>query len=158
MADLSSFTMDRDAIRGGDWITVGTGDNQFEIRTRGFTPKYRDELNRMRREKARELNQKIKPGMSFYTPDTLPPTVDDKLQGEALADHCVLDVRGLNNGGVPVTADQFKALLRDPEGRQGLLILAIGAASQVGATKQAEREEAEGNSSPASNTPLQEAS
>lgn len=158
MADLGNFVMDRDAIRGGDWITVGTGDNTFEIRTRGFTQRYRDELNRARRDKARELNQKIKPGQQFYTPDTLPPSVDDKLQGEALADHCVLDVRGLNNGGVPLTGDEFRALLRDPEGRQGLLILAIGAASQVGASKQAEREEAEGNSLPASASSSQEAS
>lgn len=153
MANVGAFTMDRDTIRAGEWVQVGTGDDQFEIKTRGFTPEYRDGLNRIRRDAARELNRKLKPGESFYQPADLPPSLDDKCQGQALADHCVLDVRGLTNGGVPVTADQFRDLIRDPEGRQGLLILAIGAANRVGADRKAEREVAEGNSSPGSDTP-----
>jgi hypothetical protein len=116
MADLQAFTMDRDAIRAGEWVPVGTGDDQFEIKTRGFTQAYRDGLNRIRREAARDLNRKLKPGESFYQPDALPPSLDDKCQGQALADHCVLDVRGLNNGGTPVTVDQFRELIRDPRG------------------------------------------
>jgi hypothetical protein len=152
MAKLGSFTMDREAIRSGEWIAVGTGEDQFEIKTRGFTQAYRDGLNRIRREAARELNRRLKPGESFYQPDALPPSIDDQCQGQALADHCLLDVRGLYNGKdaennpVPLGVEQFKELIRDPEGRQGLLILAIGAASRVGADRLAERETAEGNS------------
>jgi hypothetical protein len=146
MADVNTYTVDKSAIRGGEWVSVGTPPQDFEIRTRGFTPAYRDGLNSLRRHASRELNRKLRPGDVFYTPDTLPPTVDDQCQGQALADHCVLDVRGLTSGGEPVTGDQFRDLLREPEGRQGLLILAIGAAATVGNSRQAEREEAEGNS------------
>ncbi len=149
MADLNDFIIDRDAVRDGEWITVGDGGNTFEIRTRGFTPKYRDALNALRRHAARDLNRKLQPGDAMYSADTLPPSADDRCQGQATATHCVMDVRGLTSKGVAVTVEQFRDLLSDPEGRTGLLILAIGAASRVGTDRKEETAVAEGNSLPA---------
>jgi hypothetical protein len=145
MPDISSCTADRDVMRSGEWVPVGTGDDRFEIRTRGFTQAYRDGLNRLRREAARELNRKLKSTDLPHTPEMLPPSVDDRCQGQALADYCVIDVRGLTNGGQPVSADEFKALLRDPEGRQALVVFALQAAIEVGRARTEQKEIAEGN-------------
>jgi hypothetical protein len=152
MANLSALTLDRDAVRHGDWVEVGAGENVFEIRTRGITQAYRDGLNRLRLTAVRELNRNNKPGQPFYTPELLPPSVDDRCIGQALAEHCVIDVRGLYDGkdenGQPrsVTVDEFRELLRDPEGRSILVSWTMQAAGSVGQARQEERKEAEGNS------------
>lgn len=145
MTDLSEFVTDRDVVREGDWITVGRGDKTFEIRTRGMWKGFRDYVAGLRLEAARELNSKLGPTDVRYTPDTLPPSLDDKCQGRAAADRCILGVRGLMKGGQPVTVEEFKDLLRDPDGRMSLLVVALNGIGAIGATRQEEQKEAEGN-------------
>lgn len=146
MASLTRYRADIARINDGEWITVGQDGDEFEIRTRGFTPRYRDALNQLCRQAAREANRRLQPGQLAYTPDALPPTMFDKCQGQALAEHVTLDVRGLtHDGDRPVTGDELRDMLRDPEQFSGLLVLAIGAAARVHADRQSESTEA-GNS------------
>lgn len=143
MAKLSTFTRDPGRIAEGELIAVGQADDPFMIRTRGFSPAYRDTLARLRLKASREQNRNLQPGQIPTTPDSLPPTVDDRCQAEALNEHCLIDVQGLtNDDGSAVTIDQFKQLLPNSP---GLLFLAIGAASRVGADRAEQTKAAEGN-------------
>ncbi len=150
MANLSSFRANIVAITDGEWVTVNPED-PFEIKTRGFTPAYRDRLNELRRAAARKANRNQAPGQAVYVADALPPTMDDLCQGQALAAEAFLDVRGLTHSdGTAVTADEFKDMLRNAAEYSVLLILAVGAAFHVHSTREEEMVAAKGNSSPAS--------
>jgi hypothetical protein len=147
MATLKNFTAPTHAINEGEWVDVGTGDELFRIKTRGFTRKYRDKLNALRREAVRAANRRLPPGETFFTVDTLGPNDEDRCQAIAIADEAFLDVQGLTNeGGGVVTAEMFREMLRDPETFGALLVLAIGAASRVHTGRQDEAQAAEGNS------------
>lgn len=145
MPKLSDFIPDTSAVTGGEAITVGPVGKSFEITTRGFTPAYRDRLSALRREAARTLNRTLQPGAAPYRPDTLPPTVEDKCLGQALAEECIQGVAGLDgDDGQPVTIDQFRALLTSGDA-PFLTALAVGAASRVGENRAEEAKAAEGN-------------
>ena len=159
MASLSKFRRDVAAIRGGEWVEVGIFDNVFRILTRGATQEFRDGLSRLRRDAAAELNRHLRPGQDRYTELTLPPTMDDALHGRAIADHCILDVADLNHTdavldgagkvvepAVPVTADEFRAMMRNHEEYGMVISLAYAAIGRVGDKTVAEREAAVGNS------------
>lgn len=122
MASIGAFRLNKDAIAEGEWIEVGADDAKFEIRARGAVSAYRDGLAALREEAARKHNRKARGGETAVTPDRLPPTIDDQCQGMALADHIVLDVRGLDHDdGKPVTVEEYRAMLRDAE-TYGMLI------------------------------------
>lgn len=151
MAKLSGFRINASAVERGEWVKVGNGDLEFEIQTRGYHPRYRDALNTLKRDAARRANRGLQVGQIPYTPDSLPPTMDDACQGRALAEHCIIDVRGLtHDDDSPVTADQFREMIQDREQYLILLILAINAAGSVGAVRAEETEAAIKNSAPAS--------
>lgn len=150
MASLSAFRANVTAINDGEWVEVNPED-PFEIKTRGFTPRYRDKLSALRREAARKANRGLQPGQVPFSADALPPTADDLCQGQALADEVFLDVRGLTHqGGAVVTADEFKDMLRNTAEFSSLLILAMSAAMSVHADREDETKAAVGNSQPAS--------
>lgn len=147
MAKLSAFKLNAAAISDGEWITVGVGADTFEIKTRGFTSRYRDALNSLRRDAARKANRGLVPGATPFTPDSLPPTLDDLCQGEALAQYCVLDVRGLQqDDGTPVSIEDFRQMLTDRDSYVSLLVLALNAASSVGQARTEEAQAAAKNS------------
>lgn len=153
MASLSAFRTDTRAVHDGEWIDVGSGENAFRIKTRGFTPKYRDRLNALKRDAARLANRSIRPGDQPFTVDNLPPTADDMCQGIALSEEAFLDVSGLSHAdGSVVTAEEFHQMLRNPEEFSALLMLAIGAAARVHSDRQIETGAAVGNS-PAASAP-----
>lgn len=145
MAKLSDFSRNADRMREGETIEVGPIGHTFHITTRGFTPRYRDALYDAKMTAARRLNRSQKPGASSYGPDSLPPTEDDRAQGQAIADHCVIGVSGLqHDDGREVTVDEFRAMLAS--GEQPMLIaLAISAAARVGDDRAREHEESVGN-------------
>ncbi len=147
MASLNRIKFDADKIKEGKWVTVEADGEPFDIRTRGFTPRYRDALFRLRMDAVRDLNKGRDPGAERVTVDTLPPTHDDACYGRALAAECFLDVRGLqhSDGGPDVTADQFREMLRDPEFCGPLVILAMAAAGRVTNDRDAQIEAAAGN-------------
>ncbi len=145
MASLSKFKTNVNVVNDGEWITVGTFEDTFKIKTRGFTQSYKDHLNKLRWAAARNLNRNIQAGTPPHGPDTLPPSADDLCQGTALADKAFLDVDGLDAGGTPVTAEQFKEMLKNPEEYSFLISLALSAASQVHAMRTEEAAQAEGN-------------
>ncbi len=151
MADLKAFYQSSRAIQDGEWVTVGFDDaNQFRIRLRGFTAKYRDALDTLRRKAARQANRGQRPGDVIYQPDSLPPSLDDKCQGEALAAHCILDVDGLiDKNDQVVSVAQFRDMLVDEEYR-ALLVLALNAAFRVGQDMQEDADAAVKNSVPVS--------
>lgn len=149
MASLNKFRRDVAAIRSGEWVEVGIGEETFEIFTRGLTPTFRDGYSRMRREAAEELNRTVKPGQTRYTETTLKPSVDDAVTARAIAEFCDLNVRGLYHDEAktqPVTADEFREMLRDTETFPALGGLTYAAALRVTDKSAADRTEAVGNS------------
>ena len=143
MAKLSTFIRDPARIAQGETVAVGSADDPFFLLTRGFSAAYRDMLQRLRLQAAREQNRNLQPGQVPTSPDLLPPSVDDRCQAQALIEHCLIDVQGLDHGdGSPVTIDQLRAMLPD---NPALLSLAIGAAGRVGAQRAEQQEAATGN-------------
>lgn len=109
MAKLSDFSRNQDRMREGETVEVGPIGSTFEITTRGFTPRYRDALHDLKIAAARRLNRGQKPGGLSYNAENLPPSEDDRAQGQAIADHCVLGVNGLqHDDGQDVTLDEFR--------------------------------------------------
>jgi len=132
MAKLSRFTLNRDTVAQGDRIEVGPPGNSFFLTTRGFTPAYRDALHDLARESARRLNADLAPRQIPVTPADLPPSEDDRNQGIALAQHCVLGVEGLeHDDGSPVTVQTLRDMLVSGE-HQALMVMCLRAAGQVG--------------------------
>lgn len=142
MAQLSTFTRDRSVVEKGERIAVGPADAPFFVTTRGFSPAYRDALHKLRMQATREANRTLQPGQVPVTPDTLPPSVDDRCQAQALISHCLQDVDGLDDGAEPVSFDAFCNML--PES-PALLALSIAAAARVGDTRAEQIKAAEGN-------------
>jgi hypothetical protein len=144
--------LDADRIKDGRWVTVEVDGEPFEIKTRGFTARYRDTFQRLRMERVREINRKTDPGAVMVSVDTLPPSVEDLCLGRALADECFLDVRGLleTDDGPAVTKEAFRALLLEPEANRLFLQLAQAAASEVTSDRSALAQANAGNSATAS--------
>lgn len=144
MAKLSNFLRNTKAITDGETVTVGPAGMTFQVTTRGFTLAYRDRLAALRREAARTLNRAQQPGATAYLPDGLPPSTEDKCQGQALADECIIDIAGLDDDGTPVTVEQFRDLIASGE-VPFLTSLAFGAAARVSDSRIGEKAAAEGN-------------
>lgn len=146
MARLSSFTRNQSRVSEGERIVVGPAGEQFGITTRGFTPKYNDTFYALKMDAARRLNRTIVPGAPLYTPDTLPPSEQDKAQGIAISRECVLGVDGLqkDDDGPDITVDEFKAMLESGD-NPVLVFLAISAAGRVGDERKQQNEAAMGN-------------
>ncbi|WP_148301138.1 hypothetical protein [Asaia platycodi] len=67
------------------------------------------------------------------------------MQGQAIAEHCVIDVDGLqNDDGSAITVDAFRKLLASGE-HPMLIALAISAASRVGDEQAQAHRDAVGN-------------
>lgn len=146
MASIKAFRVNVEAVNEGGWVPVGDGDDQFEIKTRGFTGAYRNKVAALRREAARKANRTLPPGSLAYSVDVLPTTLDDECQGQASAEELFLDVRGLSNDDrSPVTADQFRDMLRHPDEYQFLVSYVIQAAAVIHASRVADKEAAAGN-------------
>ena len=145
MAKLSAFSRDRNRVSQGEEIEVGPEGNTFFITTRGFTPAYRDTLYALRLAEARELNRSVRAGAGFYAPDTLPPSNDDLCQGKALAQECVLGVKGLEgDDGQDLTVDAFRDMLSGGQ-YPALVTLSLMAAGRVGAEREEQAKASEGN-------------
>ncbi len=146
MARLSRFTRDGNALNNGQAILVGPEGEQFTITTRGFTADYADRLAALQRAAAIKINTGLTPASpDRVTPDTLPPSVADKCQAQALAEKCILGVADLeNDDGSEMTVEQFKEAVQQRE-NTGLLIMALQAAGSVGLARKALVEDAEKN-------------
>ncbi|CDG39728.1 MULTISPECIES: hypothetical protein [Asaia] len=145
MAKLSAFSRDAGRVQEGETIEVGPPGNTFLITTRGFTPRYRDALYILKNTVASRLNRALQPGATRYTAESLPPTEDDRAQGQAIAEHCVLDVDGLqNDDGSEIGIDAFRQLLASGE-HPMLIALAISAAAKVGEQRTEDHRDAVGN-------------
>jgi hypothetical protein len=145
MAKLSKFRTDSRAIQEGEWIVVGDEYEDLEIRTRGFTDAYFDAQAARQRRAAVSLGGDV---------SKLPSGLRRQINIDCLIQHVVLDVRNLEDDkGQPVTAEQFHALLRDPDYSE-LVVACFSAAGKVGQRRQADLEDAVGNSAAASGTAL----
>jgi hypothetical protein len=135
MIDLKSFRRDATAMRDGDWISPGPEYGPLEIRTRALGPRYRDHVGAAIRAAAKQ----------HLSEERIPAEVRDTIQTEALIATCLQDVRGLADGGTPVTFARFCDLIRDP-GYGELNNAAFVAAGLVGRQQGEERDAALGNS------------
>lgn len=148
MASLTRIVLNADRNKAGAWMPVQVDGAPFEVKVRGFPPAYRDALHKARLEAARTINRKKAPGEDPVTTETLPPSVDEPLLGKALADHVFQEVRGLKHSddGPDVTADEFRALLCDPEVGRVLMGLVQAAAIDLMNARSGEIKSAVGNS------------
>lgn len=147
MASLKSLRVNTDHINAGAWTPVKIDGNEFEIRTRGITMKYRNLLHRLRSDAAKAINRTRDPGSDMVSPDDLPPSVSEACMARAVVDECFLDVRGLthDDDGPAVTAAEFREMLLDVE-QWGLLVYAtLAAANKVTASRDEQAKAAEGN-------------
>jgi hypothetical protein len=137
MARLAQFMIDAKAIEDGEWIRPDEDRyDDLEILTRGHTNAYKDALSRKL--------QKAAVGFQGRA-EKVPSSIRESIVADVVADFLVLDVRNLTGrDGKPVTADQFRALLRDPSCKE-LVEACLTAAQQVGRVKEVEIEDALGN-------------
>ncbi|KAA8387768.1 hypothetical protein FKW31_03780 [Acetobacter sp. DmW_136] len=144
MAKLSSFTRNATAIAEGTPVTVGVTD-QFIIVTKGMTADYADRLWALRRAAVIRYNTGLSVTDVPVTESTLPPSMDDVCQAQALSEKCLIDVQGLeNDDGSPIDIATFNEMITHRENR-ALLGLALQAAASVGRATKEQLKAAEGN-------------
>lgn len=136
MAKLSAFRVNSKAVTEGEWVRIGDEYDDLEIKTRGRTDQYHDATARRQRKAAAGFGGDV---------TKLPLAIRREINVECLIEFVVLDVRNLlDDAGEPVTLDQFRALLRDPDYKE-LVEACYIAAEMVGQRRAAEAEEARGN-------------
>ncbi|UPY35496.1 hypothetical protein [Sediminicoccus sp. KRV36] len=141
MAKFSSFRQNSTLIRNGEWIRVGDEYDDLEINTRGFTDAYYDAQAARQRRAAQKYGGDERKLLTAERRE---------INIECLIEHVLLEppVRNLtDDAGVPVTADQFFDLLRDPDYPE-LFLACFKAAAQVGQQRAGVLDEAKGNSAP----------
>lgn len=135
MIDLKSFRRDGRAMKDGAWISPGPEYGALEIHTAAIGPRYRDHVAGAMRAAAKQ----------HLSEDRIPASVRDAVNTEALISTCLIGVRGLSDGGAPVTFERFCELIRDPEYVE-LNNAAFIAAGLVGRQVAEATEQAVGNS------------
>lgn len=147
MVALSKLTTNRTEIQKPRWVQVETqAGGNFEIEVSGYSAAYRQELFLAQRDRATDLNRALRPGARLYTAETLPPAEFDRINGKLIGTHCVHDVRDLtHDDGTPVTVEEFREIIADPETGGGLLWLTNRAVDSIYARKAEVEAEAEGN-------------
>lgn len=105
MASLKTLKKNLTAINDGEWVsvTLDSGDT-IKVKSRGFTDAYRNAQTR-RHEKAKKSHPN----------GSLPVELRRAINCDLLAQHVFLDIEGLDDDGRPVTAEEVKAILRDPQ-------------------------------------------
>jgi hypothetical protein len=139
MVDLSTFKRDARAMRDGEWVSPGPEYGDLMIHTRALGPRFQD---------ARAARLRAA-GKQFLTEDRIPSEVRDRINTDTLVDECLIDVRGLAEGGKAIDFKRFCELIRDPAYGE-LNNAAFIAAGLVGRSQQADIEAAVGNSQTAS--------
>jgi hypothetical protein len=137
--DINSLKRDARAMRDGEWVSPGPEYGTLEIKTRALGPRFQD---------ARAGAMKLA-ARAHLTEDRIPSEERERIVTEALITECLLDVRGLTEGGQPVDFKRFCVLVRDPAYGE-LNNAAFIAAGLVGRARQAATTDAVGNSLPAS--------
>ena len=105
--ELKKDLIDTAATENGVWQSPGEEFEDFEILTRGFGDKYAD----MKAARMRNLSAPYNGDVS-----KVPNALLRKANVDCLEKHVILDIRGLNNNGEPVTLAAFCELIRSPEG------------------------------------------
>ena len=141
MVDIATFKRDARAMREGEWVSPGEEYGDLEIQCRALAYDYLDLQRAMIKRAAREAGGE----------DRIPSEVMARINTDCLIEKGLLGVRGLTEGGVPVSFARFCEMLRNP-GYGELTNVAFIACSKVGRQKAAEAEDAVGNSPPPSVT------
>lgn len=137
---ISSRKVNSQAMRDGQFVRPWP-DEDLEIRTRGITHAFIDAQARRQRRAAQGFGGDV---------DALPVNVRQKINVDCLIEFCLLDVRNLHHDdGRPVTFDEFKTMLYDPD-LEDYVSACFTAAKMVGRATEAEVQEAAGNSAGAS--------
>lgn len=105
--DISALKRDSAAIASGQWVDQIPGMGNIRIKVRGFSSPEVVEA-RSRKERAVPLDQRHRDG-------SLRAEVANAIFVETLSDAAFLDIEGLTAGGKPVTADEARKLLTDPD-------------------------------------------
>jgi hypothetical protein len=139
MVDVSSFKRNASAMRDGEWISPGPEYGDLLIKTRALGPAFQDARAAALRAAAKR----------HLTEDRIPSAEREAIVTDALIDHCLIDIKGLTDGGALVTIARFREMIRDP-GFGELNNAAFIAAGLVGRSQAHETEAAVGNLQPAS--------
>ena len=136
MASLSSFRSNVKAITQGTWVKP-LDDSDLEICTKGPTDAFVD-----------ARNSRLRKAASAFRGDQsrIPNATYRRIIADVMIEHCLLDVRGLEDtDGKAVPFATFVDLLHD-EAFIDLWNASVAAIAQVGQEREADREEAEKNS------------
>lgn len=142
--DLLKAVRDPAAMRNGEWHPLGPDWGAVEVHVRAQGGQYVDFLAAQRRKLARQHG-----GL-----DSIPTEAESAAITEATIKCLLIDVRGGPEdsiGGKPVELPAFVELMRNP-GAVALVNAVLAASARVGYAREAEREEAAGNSPPRSAT------
>lgn len=136
---LSKLTRDMRAFEDGMWVQPDPNE-EVEFLARGATPKYEARRNGAIRRLV----------TAHGSLDATPAPIRAKILGGLLFEECILDVRGVTHeDGRAATLAEVRALACTPAGEPALN-LAYAAVDRVTARRQADAEDAEGNSEPSS--------
>ena len=108
MVALSKFRIDSAAVASGSWVTVD-GYQGLRIKSRGFTDEFVDARTRRLAIACKENRCQL---------DELPNAARRQVNAGLTADFLILDVDGLfhdDDEKQPVTVDEFKAMLANPD-------------------------------------------
>lgn len=137
MLSLADLKTDSAAIADGMWVKIDKYPG-LEIKSRGYTDQFVDAQAQRLRKAAERFRGDV---------SAIPNAVRRKINAGLLRDFLVLDVKGLHHDREqknPVTVDEFKELLGNPDYRE--LMAACWEAAALVTTKASEHaEEAEGN-------------
>lgn len=151
MADIASFRRDPAAAESGVWVEPGPEWQDLRLRVRPSNPSYEDALARAKSDLVRQARSdgRLKPREGY---EQLPMSERLALGNRLCLDRLFIASDRLTLGGRPVTPAEYREMAMTPEFAD--LMDAVWAAVEIATTqRQAQQEEARGNSSQPSATP-----
>ena len=139
MVDISAFQRNAAAMRDGEWLSPGVQYPGIEFKCRALGHEYLDAFARNTKIQARLVG-----GEEYLSAEQ-----KARINIDALIETALLDVKGIEERGVPVTLARIAEMMRDPAYAE-LTGMVFNCASRVGRLLAADFEDAAKNSEPVS--------
>ncbi|MDQ1081447.1 hypothetical protein [Pseudoroseomonas cervicalis] len=136
MAKLDSLRVNARAMREGEWIDLPEGFDGLRLLVRAQGRAYLDGRAKLMKEAAEPYGGKE---------ELIPEEVLDEVSARAAGQHLLIDVENLHGAHGPVTVEQYRDLMIEPD-RLPLVTAVFIASGQVGRKLDIDQKVAEGNS------------
>jgi hypothetical protein len=140
MAKLSDFRVNARKLREGAWVDLGDDWDGMRLHVRAQGRAYFEAKARAEQKAARDVGGDL---------NRVPDDVLDRIGAEVAAEHLLIDVDGLEDGGKPVSAAAYRAAMLEPDNAP-LVAAVLVASSKLERQARAEARAAEGFSAPPS--------